>query len=380
MVAVTVVVVAAILLQAGGETSTAGRLTSRSSWGEVAAAARGETVRLWMWGGEEPLNRYIDGEVAPRARELGVRLVRVPIEDTATALSRLASEHDAGVDRGSIDLLWVNGKNFAQGKADGLWLDGWTDLVPAARFLDPDDPTLRRDFGVPVAGQELPWSRAAFVFAHDSERLPGPPATLTELVAWVRANPGRFTYPAPPDFTGSAFVRLVVQQLGEDEAFRLLAELEPLLWRGGGDHPRDAAALDRLFADGEVDFTMSYNPSFVAAGVTAGRFAPSVRPFLLDGATLQNVSFLAIPANASHPDAAAVVADLMLRPELQARKEALVGIPSVLDQEQLGPAAKHFAVIGPSPYRLDDLGTGIEELPADRVPELDRRWLREVAR
>jgi putative spermidine/putrescine transport system substrate-binding protein len=51
----------------------------------------------------------------------------------------------------------------------------------------------------------------------------------------------------------------------------VLAELEPVLWRGGEQHPADQAELDRLFAAGEVDLTMSYNPNFV----DIARFAPT---------------------------------------------------------------------------------------------------------
>lgn len=379
LLTVAVVVGAALVFSTGGGSATS-RSASPSSWAEVQARAKGSTVRLWMWGGEEALNRYIDEDVTPQARQAGVRLVRVPIEDTAAALSRIAAEHDAGVESGSVDLLWVNGKNFAQGKASGLWLKGWTDRLPSARFLDPSDPTLQTDFGVPVDGQELPWARAAFVFGYDSARLSAPPTTFDELVTFVRAHPGRFTYPSPPDFTGSAFVRFAVQRLGEEEAFRLLAEIEPLLWRGGRDHPRDSAALDQLFSDGQVDLTMSYNPSFLDAGVATGRFPSSVRPFVLDGASLQNVSFLAIPANTSSPEGAQVVADLLLSPEMQARKEARVGIPTVLDRTRLGAAATPFDRITPSPLRLTELGVGLEELPTDRVPDLDRRWLQDIAR
>jgi ABC-type uncharacterized transport system YnjBCD substrate-binding protein len=36
-----------------------------------------------------------------------------------------------------------------------------------------------------------------------------PPRTIPDLVEWIKANPGQFTYAAPPDFTGSAFVRHV---------------------------------------------------------------------------------------------------------------------------------------------------------------------------
>ena len=35
---------------------------------------------------------------------------------------------------------------------------------------------------------------------------------------------------------------------------------------------------------------------------------------------------------------------------------------------------------GASPYRLARYGTPLEELPADRVPELDKRWRDEVLR
>ena len=99
-------------------------------------------------------------------------------------------------------MIWINGENFAAGKEAGLWLEDWAGALPNARHLDPADPSIARDFQVPVDGQEAPWSRAAFVFAHDSARVPEPPADLDALLAYARANPGRVTYPAPPDFTG----------------------------------------------------------------------------------------------------------------------------------------------------------------------------------
>ena len=109
--------------------------------------------------------------------------------------------------------------------------------LPNAELLDADDATLFNDFGVATDGQEAPWSRAAFTFAYDEERLADPPDTFEELAAWVEENPGRFTYPAPPDFTGSAFVRQAVQALGEDEAIALMEALAPNLWSEGSTYP-----------------------------------------------------------------------------------------------------------------------------------------------
>jgi putative spermidine/putrescine transport system substrate-binding protein len=297
-------------------------------------------------------------------------------------MSRIAAEVTAGVSDGSVDLVWVNGANFAQGVEAGLWLKGWTDQVPNARGLDPADPTVQSDFGVPVDGQELPWSRAAFTFAYDSAVIDTPPRDFAQLADYIRAHPGRVTYPAPPDFTGSAFVRQTVQALGEDEAYALLAELEPLLWKRGQTHPQDEAELDRLFAAGEIDLAMSYNPNFVDAGVRTGRFADSVRPYVFESGTLQNVSFVAIPAAAAHPAGAQVVADLLLSPAAQAAKLARAGVPTVLDPDLLDAQDRLLfrTPTSASPHVLSSFGSPLEELPAADVTRLDERWLEEVAR
>lgn len=342
-------------------------------WSEVTSRAEGQTVRLWMWGGEAALNAYIDDEVTPAAAAAGVTLERVPIYDTAAAMARLAVEADSGDAGGAIDLVWVNGKNFEQGKAAGLWLADWVPSLPNAELLPADDPTLWTDFGMATDGQEMPWSRAAFVFAHDSATVPSPPMTFSELLDYARAHPGRVAYPAPPDFTGSAFVRQAVQALGEDEAFALLAELDPLLWGGGDTYPLDQAEIEQLFAAGEIDLAMSYNPNFVDVAVERGSFPASVRPYVFDGGTLSNVSFLAVPTRASSPEGAMVVANLMLGPDLQAAKADRVGIPSVLPPDQLPAPADA------SPHRLAAFGPPLEELPAARVPEIDQRWLDEIS-
>ena len=269
-------VIAALALAAcGNERASAPATQSRScrasSWATTLDRARGQTVRWWLYGGDERINRYIDERVAPRAARLGVTLRRVAIDDTASAVQRVASELRAGRDSGGgVDLIWINGENFAQGKTDGLWLRDWAARLPNARLLDAGDPALTRDFGVPVDGQESPWSRAALVFAYDRARTPRRRATSTACSSTRARNPGRVTYPAPPDFTGSAFVRFVVQTKGEAAAFTYLRRLEPLLWRGGRSHPKSEAELNRLFGDGKVDLAMSYDPGFVQTAVRQG--------------------------------------------------------------------------------------------------------------
>lgn len=350
----------------------------------MVAQAHGQTVRWWMYGGDTRVNRYVDEVVRPAAARLGVVLQRVPVTDTADAVQRVVAEQRAGRrSGGSVDLIWINGANFAQGAGAGLWLRNWAPLLPNARYVDWSDLTVARDFGVPVEGQESPWSRAQFVLAYDSRRLAWPPASFQKLLGYAKAHPGRFTYPAPPDFTGSAFVRQAVQAMGEDAAFALLRELKPLQWRGGAAFPGSEAELDRLFGDGQVDLAMSYDPSFVLTGVQRGEFPRSTRPFVLDSGTLANTSYVTIPADAGHRAGALVVANLLLSAELQAAKAdpRQLGVPTVLDLSRLRPEQRRlFAGQQSGPYLLADFGREVEELPAGRVPALDARWKREVLR
>lgn len=348
-------------------------------WAAVRAAADGQTVRWWLYGGDERVNRYIDEHVVPAAARAGVTLERVPLADTADAVQRVVAEVQAGQAEGSVDLVWINGENFALGKRAGLWLEDWAGRLPNAAYVDP--ATVDTDFGLAVDGQESPWSRALFVFAYDTARLRQPPQTFGDLLAYARAHPGRITYPAPPDFTGSAFIRQVVQALGEDDGFAYLRELQPLLWRGGTVHPASEAELNRLFGDGQVDLAMSYNPSFVETAVRQGTFAATARPFVLDHGTLHNVSYVTIPATAGSRAGALVVADLLLDPTLQARKADpdILGVPTVLDPDRL-PAADRdrLARGGDSPYLLSDAGALLDELPVDRTEALEERWRAEV--
>lgn len=385
--AVSAAAAVSLLLAACGDTTSTRSSTEARAAGFAATkdAARGQTVRWWMYGGDDRVNGYVDDVVAPAARRLGVTIKRVPIADTAAALQRVVAQRRAGkTSGGAVDLVWINGENFADGRKAGLWLRDWATKLPnARRYLDQRDPAISRDFQVPVDGQESPWQKAAFVYAHDSARTASPPRDLDALLAYARSHPGRVTYPAPPDFTGSAFVRQVVQVKGQDGGFAYLEQLKPHLWRKGTTYPKTEAELDTLFGDGKVDFAMSYDAAFVASAVRRGRFPASARPFLLGGGTLQNTSFVAIPADAAHRAGAEVVADLLLSPRLQAAKldRRSLGNPTVLDLGRLGTRQRSlFERTASNRYLLADLGRTVAEMPAAAVAPLERRWTREILR
>lgn len=278
LLAIAVVVPALLATACGDDQSGSASTTAATDFTGVEQQARGQTVRWWMYGGDDRINAYVKDVVTPAARLKGVKLRQVPITDTADAVQRVVAEKRAGkTTGGGVDLIWINGENFASGKKAGLWLKDWARELPSATYVNFDDPTITTDFQVPVDGQESPWSRAAFVFAYDSAKVKQPPSDLDALMAYAKAHPGRFTYPAPPDFTGSAFVRQVASAKGADEAFAYLKALKPLMYRKGRALPKSAAELNSLYSDGEVDFTMNYEYGFIRNEVRKGSFSKPAR-------------------------------------------------------------------------------------------------------
>src|SRR6185503_2914260 len=141
-------------------------------WGAVLAKARGQSVYFNAWGGSERINAYI-AWAGERVQALyGVTLRQVKLADTAEAVSRVLAEKAAGrTGDGSIDLIWINGENFAAMKKNGLLFGPFASALPNLRLVDDGRPSIAADFTVPVEGLEAPWGMAQLVFEYDSARV-----------------------------------------------------------------------------------------------------------------------------------------------------------------------------------------------------------------
>ncbi|WMS42818.1 ABC transporter substrate-binding protein [Acuticoccus sp. MNP-M23] len=336
-----------------------------ANWDAVTTAARGQTVDWYAWGGETHINDYIAWVGSEVATRYGITLRQVKLTDTAEAVSRVLAETVAGQDDGgAVDLIWINGENFVAMKEKGLLLGGeWAEALPNRPLVDLGryGAAILTDFGVPVEGQQSPWGRAQLVFIYDTART-DPPRTLEGLLAFAAENPGRFTYPQPPNFVGTSFLKQILldtvpdpavlrapagdgaEALVRDNLLPVLERLHPDLWRSAAVFPQSVADLRRLFADGEIALALTYNPSDAAAAVADGLLPPTAAIGAFEGGTLGNVHFVGIPHNAGDKAGALVIANFLLSPAAQARKAdiAVWGDPSVLDIAAL-PAAEQAA-------------------------------------
>ena len=386
LVAVLTLVLAACGSGVGSDSSGEER-----SFPDLEGAAGGTTVNFFMWGGDEAINTYVDDYVAPEMEEEhDITVKRTPLPDTADAVNKLLNEKSAGKDEGTIDLIWINGENFATGADADLWFGPWAEELPNAKYIDWESPSIRRDFGYPVEGREAPWGKAQFVMIHDSAKVDEPPKTMDELLAWTKENPGRFTYPAPPDFTGNAFIEQVfydvtgqvdpyqkpfdeeVLQEQSPEFYDYLNGLESNLWRKGETYPESSAKLEELYQNGEVYLSMSYNPQLAQRQIEKGLYPESTRTYLLDGGTLNNTHYVAIPFNAPNKAGAQVLANFLQSPEAQLEKQNPEGWGDLtaLQLDRLPEdARKEFDELsGEATLRTDTL-------QENRVPEARTEWL-----
>ncbi|MBX3012259.1 MAG: ABC transporter substrate-binding protein, partial [Caldilineaceae bacterium] len=302
-----------------------------TTWDEVLAAANGTTVHWFVWGGSATLNTHIDEQIgAALLAEYNITLKRVPVESTADVVNKVLHEKAAGKDRGgSVDLIWINGENFRTLKEAALLYGPFTHLLPNTALVNAEEPAVAYDFGTPVEGYESPWASFHWVMEYNSATVATPPQTFEALRRWVEANPGRFTYPAPPSHVGSAFIRMLFYwAAGSPEPFLqefdqavydqyapqvwdYLNALEPYLWRAGETYP-ELAAMPDLLANGEIDFAMEYDASRASNFIQQGRYPAPIRTFVFDTGTVANLSYVAIPYNANNPAAAMVLANYLL--------------------------------------------------------------------
>lgn len=306
-------------------------------WDSVLARARGTTVTWMMWRGDASINAYVDGWVAPRLRDRYGITLNVVSGQGAGILNHLVVEREAGRGAGTTDLLWINGETFANLRTERL-LDGpWAGRLPSAAYVDSASPIVSRDFEQDPAGYESPWGRVQLALIYDSARTPQPPRTVAALGAWIRAHPGRFVH--DQGFTGITFLKGVMYAraggvarfqggfreadyaAGRDAVFAWLDSVRPSFWRAGATYPQGVAELHRLFANGEIDFTMSNNQYEVMAKVRQGTLPPTSRALVLEDGTIANAHFLGIPFNAPNAAGAMVVADFLLSPEAQLQKQ-----------------------------------------------------------
>jgi len=370
-----------------------------AQWQQTLNDAEGQTVFWHAWGGDVRTNNFIRWVGQQTELQYGVKVKQVKLSSTAEAVTQVVAEKAAGQDTGgAVDMIWINGPNFLAMKQQGLLHGPFVRQLPNAQYVDlSPNAAASVDFTEAVAGLEVPWRLARFVFIYDSQRVQEAPESMAQMLVWAKANPGRLTHPAVSNFMGASFLKQalieltpdagLLQQPANEQAFAQATaplwqwydEIQPYLWRKGTSFPENEAIQQQMLSDGEVDIAMAFDPAAAAAGIESGLLPASARVFVPKQGSLGNISFVAVPYNASHIAGAKVVANFLLRPETQAHMQNIkvLGSFSVLDPQRLDAQQQAYFDALPSSQALPtlaDLGPTLLEPHASWMTQLKQQW------
>jgi len=388
--------VAMVFCLSGIFAGSAAAVEPDSEWELVLKEAQGQTVYFNAWGGSDRINTYLQWAADEIQENYGVKLNHVKVGDIAEVVSQLDAAKAVGRnEEGNVDLMWVNGENFAAMKRKSLTWGPFAHHLENSQKV-ASSPSITYDFSVPVEGLESPWGGAQLVFIHDNAVVENPPKSAAELLAYVKAG-GRFTYPAPPAFHGTTLVKQFLHELTANrdalaqpvdaESFEsvteplwaFLDELHPVLRGAGRSWPNNAETTRQMLDDGEVDIALSFNPNEATAAVRGGQLPDSVRTYVFAEGTIGNTHFVTIPWNARAKAGAMVVANFLISPMAQARKANpdFWGDPTVLNLDALNDAEKQaFSAIDLGPWALP-IGSGsvLPEPHASWAEALEAAWI-----
>ena len=350
------------------------------NWQAVEDKAKGQTVYFYAWGGSPEINNYLRWADKRLNSEYGVRLKHVKVGDIAEAITRLAAEKTAQKNtNGSVDMVWVNGENFKSMKRYNLITAPFATQLPNWQYVDKSLP-VDSDFSEPTLGLEAPWGMGQLVFIYDTETLTNPPTSFTDMLTYAVAHPNKLSYPKPPSFHGTSFLKAALLELTndipplyepvDDKTFATISaplwdyldKFHTVAWHQGKQFPTSAAETIQLLDDGELDIAISFNPNEATTSQQSGKLSDTATAYAMKAGALSNIHFLSIPWNASAKEGALVAINFLLSPEAQSRKGDLSiwGDPTVLAPQHITGSAKNTKLFKSIPEPHPSWQTALE--------------------
>lgn len=305
-------------------------------WEQVEQSAKGSTVHMMMWQGDPLINQYMRDWVVPEVKKRFDINLDIASGQGTEIVKLLLAEKEAAKTNSSLDLCWINGETFFQLRQFNGLFGPFAKRLPNAQYIDFQNPFIGMDFQQPVDGYECPWGNVQECLIYDSVRTPEPPRTLATLEAYVKAHPGKFTIPY--EFTGVTLMKAWLIALAGDrqalfgpfdevkykalsaELFAYINRIKPYFWRKGETFPESLAAMHQMFANGELDFTMSNNDNEVDNKILQKIFPGTAKAYVFETGTIQNSHYLAIPAGARNQAGAMAIINFLISPEAQLQK------------------------------------------------------------
>lgn len=339
--ALTVALVAGFVLAGCAQSSTdTGSSAAPATPSGTAAAG---TVRVLLSGDTNVKDLWDKGIVPGFTKANPTIAVQINLdlhgEHDAQNAAKLAAAVRANRDPGTdlIDAGFVT--QVAQA---GLLEPPTTENIPNLKDVAPDVVTAGGGGGIPYRGSSV-------LLAYNPDKVVNPPKTLDELLAWIKANKGRFTYNSPKSGgSGQSFVTTVLdkyvpadsqqklrtsyaqaEQTHWEQGFAELKGLNPFIYNNGF-YPNGNKQSLELLASGQIWMCPVWSDMFIDGQKTglipAGMKVTQIsNPSFTGGA-----AYLGVPKNSPNKEAALKLADYLLIPDAQnAIATTIAGYPVI---------------------------------------------------
>lgn len=230
----------------------------------------------------------------------------------------------------------------SQVAASGLLTKVSPSTVPGLKDVPADLVTAGGKGGIPYRGSSV-------VLAYDTKTVPAPPKTLADLLAWIKANPGKFTYNSPDTGgSGQSFVTTVLDQnvsasdrtklvtgtdpsveTSWDKGFATLAGLNPYVYQKGVYPNGNNQVLD-LLSSGQIAMAPVWSDQFVTGHKNGQIPANIAYTQISDPSLTGGASYLGIPSASPRQAGAEKLASWLLSPAAQTLvSDSISGYPVI---------------------------------------------------
>lgn len=338
----------ATAVAAVGLLALAGCTSGGSSGGSSGAGASKDLVTVFISGGANIQDLWQKSlipafEKTHKGYSFNVILDLHGLHDTQT-IAKLTSAAQAKKDPG-YDL--VDGAFITEISKAGLLTPVSTSNIPNLKNVPASTLTAGGTSGIPYRGSSV-------LLAYNSATVKTPPTTTDQLLAWIKAHPGKFTYNSPgTGGSGQAFVQTVLDKYipaadrakmvagydknleqAWDPGFAELASLNPYIYQNGLYLNGNVASID-LLGSGQIDMTPIWSDQLLT-GIKSGQLPATTKyTQITDPSLTGGAAYLGIPKTSTHQKAALTVANWLLTPQAQELMVTTVAGYPVVNLNQL---------------------------------------------
>ena len=243
-------------------------------------------------------------------------------QNLAKMAAAVKGDKDAGFDM-------VDGGFVVQAARASLLLSADPGTITGLADVPPD-------FVKAGAGGGIPYRGSSVLLAYNPAKVTNPPKTLDDLLAWIKAHKGQFTYNSPKSGgSGSSFVTTVLdkyltadeqQKLRTsyakdleakwDKGFAELKSLNPYVYQSGV-YPNGNSQVLQLLSGGSISMAPVWSDQFIS-GQKNGQIPATIKAMQISNPSFTGgAAYLGIPKNSPNKDAAIKLANYVLTPEAQ---------------------------------------------------------------